>query len=158
MVLAATSVVAQEVRIVRSTGTAEIEIPGRGWLQAVSGRLVPAGGSLATWTDAQLVAGGGTVEFQLGRLTIVELVSVESGRVNLRLRAGSLRFRTSEDPVTVTTDLAAFEIDVGAAEYTDGVLNVLEGSVTIAYNRGGESVVSAPAVLDIRELRIDPIF
>jgi len=97
--VAATLVSAQEevVRVSRSSGTAEIEIPGRGWLQAVSGRALPEGGSVATWAEASLDVSGLGVDIELGPLSLLELVSVDvdAGRpvLTILLRAGTVGVR-----------------------------------------------------------------
>jgi len=165
-VLAATLGFAQEdtVRVSRSSGTAEIEIPGRGWLQAVSGRALPEGGSVATWTGASLDVAGLGVEIELGPLTLLELVSVEvnegAGRsiLTVRLGAGTVGARTGEARVVVLTEHAELTLEEnGALSYGDDVVDLATGAMTVRYRRGGDREVTSPATVDLRELSVKPI-
>lgn len=161
-----TLVSAQEdvVRVSRSSGVAEIEIPGRGWLQAVSGRALPEGGSVATWVDAALEISGLGAELELGPLTILELVSVDVGAngdgpsLTIRLRAGAVTVRTSDASIVVLTERAELALAPGGSlVYGDDIVTLEDGVLNVRYRRGGDREVVSPATVDLRELDVNPV-
>ena len=164
--LAATLVCAQDdvVRVSRSSGTAEIEIPGRGWLQAVSGRALPEGGSVGTWAGASLEVSGLGAEIELGPLTLLELVSTDGDEdangpmLVIRLRAGTVTVRASGARVILLTERAELALaENGTLFYGDEIVVLEQGTMDVRYRRGGDREVVSPARVDLRESGVNPI-
>ncbi len=155
--IAAVAAGAQDFRVGSSTGTAEIELPGSGWLQAVSGRAVPPGSQLSTWLDsgATVVADG--LEITLGELTAARFQSLRAP-VTVRLLAGIILVETDAVPVelafrgvTVRSRNALFR--VGDAEVV-----VLSGEVELQRESGTTELLIAPAGASFAVSDAAPLF
>ena len=148
---------AQEVRVAGSTGTAEIEIPGSGWLQAVTFRRFPEGGRLGTWIDGRVGFEGVGVEAELGPLSVVELVELEADAILLRLAAGSISLESAGTSVVLETRYGRIVTTEAAFGYADGVLDLRTGSATIDYGDRGTREVVAPARIEMGVGRVEPV-
>ncbi|MFW5689926.1 MAG: hypothetical protein ACOC1U_10165 [Spirochaetota bacterium] len=148
---------AQEIRVSSSRGTAEILIPEAGWRQAVSGRLFPVGGSLATWTDGRVAFEGLAAEIEIGGLSVLDLIGAEE-RLVMRLVSGTVSVRAGDVEVVVETGLGTLRLVRATASYSDGTLTVEEGDVIVESARGGQRLVAAPDSARLGRIPVEPIF
>ncbi len=128
---AATVASAQDVRIERSQGFAEIEVADA-WLQAIAGRPVPDGARIATWFGAavSVVAGDARVDLdQLG------LIAVGRDRDALRIthRSGVLRVVSDGTPIVIDVAGAILRFVAADVEFDGGRLRLVRGRVDVDY-------------------------
>lgn len=157
LVVAAGAGSAQELRVGASTGTAEIELPGSGWLQAVSGRAVLPGSSLATWTDAEVSVVGEGVEIALDRLSVVSLTRVTDERVGILLESGSVVVRSAGVSVEVQAGPIAVVLLSGELRFADGIVSLVTGNALIS--RGSvQREIAGPVEFDTALPVLTPLF
>lgn len=130
------AVYAQEIEVSGSSGVAEIEVPGSGWLQAVSGRPAPDGARLATWVDATtgltIVEADAVASVRLGPLSVVRLVS-GTVPIVLELLAGSVSVDSNGIPVEIRVLDVTIAVDAGAFLVAEDRVHVEAGEVAVRW-------------------------
>ncbi len=138
-----------QVDVSESRGTAEIQISGGDWFQAVTGRSVPAGARLATWIGARtgfvLVESDDRALVSIGELSVMDLENATE-RLVFRLIVGSASVDAEGVDLvvhvgdhTITTTNATFELTPDAILVSRGqVFLEIGGSRTL---EAGESAL-----------------
>lgn len=150
---------AQDLTVTASAGVAEIELSGQ-WLQAVSGRAVPSGSTLATWRDAILEVGGEGVRARLEELSLLRVASagVEDGApLRLELVTGQVDLAAVGRAIELVVPRATLDLVDGRLRASRDEVELVEGSVAIVYEGGGERVVEAPARFGLADYGVVPI-
>ncbi|TVQ26759.1 MAG: hypothetical protein EA382_04925 [Spirochaetaceae bacterium] len=132
----ATVAFAQDVRIERSHGFAEIETAQQ-WLQAIAGRPVPEGARIATWFGARVTIAFGDVAVgdtradldQLGLITIDR----DGDAYRIIHRSGVLRVVANGTPLIVDVAGAVIHVERAILEYDGGRLRLLDGRIDVDY-------------------------
>ena len=144
--VAAPGVLAQELQIdvSESSGTAEIEIPGSAWFQAVTGRSVPVGARLATWTQArsgfELVESEATASVSLGELSLMTLTNA-TGRLEIELTVGTATVAVEGVEVEVRAGDASVWTSSASFVLSPTEVAVISGEVVLTY-RGTQTLLT----------------
>jgi hypothetical protein len=156
LTLVASIAVSQDLRIGTSTGTAEIELPASGWLQAVSGRSVPVGSALSTWIDAEVTVVTGDLRVAIGELSVLLIDELDSNAVVLRLETGSIAVTTVDHTVQLVAGDVSIQTSSGTFSYADGTVVVSYGSVLVELN-GRTRELSAPVRFPVSTPELAPL-
>lgn len=131
--------IAQEISIRQSSGTAELLLPFEGWRQAVSGRLVPVGASVAVWAGGTVVierseeAGQAAVQITAGPLTVITVTNNDTQLLEITLIAGSVSVATTAANVAIVTDFGTIASQAGEYTVLSDSIEFTSGSLTITY-------------------------
>lgn len=145
LVVAATFASAQEVRIERSQGFAEIE-GSQQWLQAIAGRPVPDGARIATWFGARVSVAVGDARAELDQLGLMT-VDRDGDAYRIVHRSGVLRVVSDGTPIVIDVAGAVIRLVAADVEYDGGRVRLLDGRIDVDY---GSFVRSYSGPVDIR--------
>ena len=155
------SIAALETSIRESSGTAELLLPGEGWRQAVSGRLVPVGATVAVWAGGSVVIvrddGQDSIRIAAGPLTVLTVRSDGSDLLEIELVAGGVSVQTAGASVAVATDFAAIQSMAGEFSVAAGEVVLQSGSVTITYPDEKIRVIEEPGTISLQPVTLAPV-
>jgi hypothetical protein len=158
------STVALETSIRESSGTAELLLPGEAARQAVSGRLVPVGATVAVWAGGAVVIarddgnGQASVRITAGPLTVLTVTRDDQDLLTIALVAGGVSISTDGSDVAVTTGLATIESRTGEFSVAFNEVVLLNGTMTITYPDGKVRVIEEPGEISLEPTPFAPIF
>lgn len=149
---------AQVLEVLESRGFAETRIPAVGWRQAVVGRQLPEGSTATTWLAARAVLAFPGVRLELGELTHLRVLALESGAVRLSLTAGSLVLESEGTRLEVEFGGAVLRLENGTAEISGDVLKLISGTAVLSGAGPSPRILEAGTVLRLSERRIGSVF